>query len=66
MLTFLGRKATVLLVLVAVLLVAGFALQPAVFSTLATALPALYVAFVGAHSWQQTKLASAPPKPEGE
>jgi len=57
-LSFLGRKATVLIALVAVLVAAAFLLPVAQFSTLATAIPALYVAFVGGHAWQQIK---APP-----
>jgi hypothetical protein len=60
LLEFLGRKASVLLVLVGVLFLAALVV-PDALATLAAVLPALYVAFVGAHSYQQVKKPPAPP-----
>ncbi len=53
--TFLGRKAVVLLALVLVGLVAGWPFTEAKYSTLATMIGGLFAAFVVGHTVQQVK-----------
>lgn len=60
----LGRKGLVLVGCLLTLLFAAFTVPAEVFATLATAVPALFLAFVGAHSAQVVMAKKAPPKQE--